>query len=188
MGKGAVGALLLVAGAVLALASHATGQRPSPGAPSQRATLNTWSVVAADPTSGAVGVAGASCFPEAVDAIAALVPGRGAAATQADFDLSNRDNVFQLLQEGRQAEEIVSAVTQVGDDPGRSRRQYGVVTLAQGQAQTATYTGEGALEWAGARQDGTVGVAVQGNILEGEAVVDQSLGAFRTAREANEPL
>lgn len=188
MGKGAIVALLLVAGALLALATDLPGERPWSGAPPQRTPLNTWSVVAADPASGAVGVAGASCFPEAVDAIAALVPGHGAAATQAEFDLTNRNRVFQLLQEGRQAEDIVGAVTQVGDDPGLLRRQYGVVTLAQGRARAATFTGEGTLDWAGARQADELGVAVQGNILEGQAVLDETLRAFRAAREANQPL
>src|SRR5438552_992544 len=50
--------------------------------------LSTWSIVAVDPKTGDVGVAGASCVPQThVDAIAALVPGKGAAAIQAFWDL-----------------------------------------------------------------------------------------------------
>ena len=53
--------------------------------------MTTWSVAAIDPVTGDVGVASASCVPSFADALAALVPGRGAAATQAAFDIDNRN-------------------------------------------------------------------------------------------------
>ena len=62
--------------------------------------MTTWSVVGVDPETGDVGVAVASCVPRHGDAVAALVPGKGAAATQAGFDVRNRNRVFELLQEG----------------------------------------------------------------------------------------
>lgn len=149
---------------------------------------NTWSIVAADSQSGSVGIAAASCFPRAIDAIAALVPGQGVAATQADFNLGNRNQVFELLQEGLTAEEIVAQVSALAADPDAARRQYGVVTLAAGSVQVAGFSGGENVDWAGDRQDEDAAVSVQGNFLEGEAVVSDALAAFQAAKEAGDPL
>ena len=54
--------------------------------------MTTWSVAAIDPVTGDVGVAAASCVPSFADALAALVPGKGAAETQAGFDIDNRND------------------------------------------------------------------------------------------------
>ena len=62
--------------------------------------MTTWSVAAIDPATGDVGVAGASCVPTHADALAALVPGKGAGATQAAFDVDNRNVVYAAIQEG----------------------------------------------------------------------------------------
>lgn len=167
--------LLLLCLALALPPAPLTAQNPGEEGPPDG---STWSIVALDPQSGDVGVAGASCFPGAIDAIAALVPGRGAAATQAEFDLDNRNRVFQLLQEGRSAPEIVSAVTASSVDPGAARRQYGIVTLGEGAVQTAGFTGSETFPWAGHEQDQSAAVAVQGNILEGEAVVARALSTF----------
>ena len=72
---------------------------------------STWSIIAADPTTGDVGIALASCVPVHADAVAALVPGKGVASAQASVDLRNRDRVFDLLLAGRTADEIVAEVT-----------------------------------------------------------------------------
>ena len=58
-------------------------------------------------------------------------------------------------------------------DPGRETRQLGVVT-ADGRA--AAFTGRDCLDWAGQRVG--PGFAVQGNILAGEAVVDEMARAY----------
>jgi Family of unknown function (DUF1028) len=54
--------------------------------------MTTWSIIGVDPKSGGMSVAVASCVPSFGDAVAALVPGKGAAATQAGFDVKNRNN------------------------------------------------------------------------------------------------
>ena len=59
---------------------------------------STWSIVALDPETGDVGAAGASCVPVNATVLAALVPGHGAAAIQAEFDIENRDRAFELLE------------------------------------------------------------------------------------------
>src|SRR5690242_17821294 len=145
-----------------------------------RARLNTWTIVAADPVTGDVGVAGASCVPMPIDAIAALVPGKGAAATQAFFDIDNRNKVYELLRAGQPADEIVKQVTDRGYDRGVNDRQYGVVTIQGGNSKAAAFTGSSAISWAGSEQDVVRAVSVQGNILAGPAVVHDALNAFAT--------
>lgn len=142
---------------------------------------NTWSIVAVDPVTGEVGVAAASCVPFAIDAVAALVPGRGAAATQAEFDLENRNQVFSLLQEGQPAGQIITAVTAPDADRNAASRQYGVVTLGEGGVTVMGFTGDRNIEWAGDRQDQAAAVSVQGNLLAGEGVVTEALAAFNAA-------
>jgi len=147
----------------------------------QSIQTSTWTIVAVDPATGDVGVAGASCVPNMhADAVAALVPGKGAAATQAHFDLENRNKVFQLLLEGFSADEIIRKVADPEVDPRVEDRQYGVVTMSNGAVRAEAFTGSDNLEWAGSRQDMDMGVTVQGNILVSEAVVSNALQAFRS--------
>ncbi len=151
--------------------------------------MNTWSVVGVDPATGDVGVAMASCVANTLaDALAALVPGKGAAATQAAFDVDNRNRVFAALQEGLTADEIVRRVSDSTTDARLGSRQYGVVTMRGGKVQTAGFTGKPMLDgrapvnghapWAGVRSDASRGVSAQGNTLAGEGVVSGTLAAF----------
>jgi uncharacterized Ntn-hydrolase superfamily protein len=73
--------------------------------------MTTWSVVGIDPKTGDVGVAVSSCVQSYGDAVAALVPGKGAAATQAGFDIRNRNKVFEALKQGLTAEAVIAQVT-----------------------------------------------------------------------------
>lgn len=142
-------------------------------------TGNTWSIVAADPATGEVGVAAASCVGEVpIDAIGMLVPGKGAAVAQAEINIDNRNAVFQLLQADTAAAEIVAAVARSEFDAVFQNRQYGVVTLDGKTAEAAAFTGQNNFAWAGDRQNLAHAVTVQGNLLEGETVVDAALQAF----------
>jgi uncharacterized Ntn-hydrolase superfamily protein len=142
--------------------------------------LSTWSIVAVDPKTGDVGVAGATCLPgQHADAIAALVPGKGAAAVQAFWDLANRDNAYQLLRQGESAEGIVRRLTDRNYDTSVDDRQYGVVTISNGAVKVAAFTGKEDMAWAGSQQDPENGVTVQGNILASPEVVRNALAAFK---------
>jgi hypothetical protein len=110
------------------------------------------------------------------------------AATQADFNLGNRNQVFELLQEGQSADEIVAQVSDTTFDPAAARRQYGVVTISGDSGQASGFTGSENQDWAGDRQVPAAPVSVQGNLLEGEAVVNNALAAFEAAAEAGDPL
>jgi uncharacterized Ntn-hydrolase superfamily protein len=156
-------------------------------------TMNTWSVVGVDPKTGDVGVAMASCVRGTIaDALGALVPGKGAGATQAGFSLPNRNRVFAALKEGVSAEEVIKRVTDTTVDRGLNGRQYGIVTMKDGRVQTAAFTGQRMLDSAarpvgpgyryagvktGTSADGMV-VSAQGNTLAAEAVVADPVAAF----------
>jgi len=148
--------------------------------PSQPLRLSTWTIVAADPKTGDVGVAGASCLPnQYAEAIAALVPGKGAAAVQGFWDLGNRNRVYELLQAGIASDEIIRQVTNPLYDRGFNDRQYGIVTIKDGAVSIQAFTGADAIAWAGAEHDSRSAVTVQGNILVGPEVVRDALTAFK---------
>ncbi len=163
----------------------------APGVPEHPRDLEmtTWSIAAIDPETGDVGVAVSSCVESFGDAVAALVPGRGAAATQAGFDIDNRNRVFEAIKEGLRAEEVIQLVTDPAWDDELDRRQYGVVTLNGGVVHVAGYTtplrqglkpgNDGTLRYAGVMADASRGVTSQGNTLAGPEVVQNSLDAFR---------
>jgi uncharacterized Ntn-hydrolase superfamily protein len=140
---------------------------------------STFSIAAADPASGEVGVAVASRF----FAVGTVVPwaraGVGAVATQASANTSFGPGGLDLMARGLSAEEALKVLVR-GDD-GRDRRQAGLVTAA---GDSATFTGSGANAWAGGRKG--PGYAVQGNILVGETVVVAMEKAFLSS--AGRPL
>jgi uncharacterized Ntn-hydrolase superfamily protein len=174
----------LVAIATLVLLSLGVSTSDTRSLHDQSVRMNTWTIVAVDTTTGDVGVAGASCVPNLhADALAALVPGKGAAATQALFALENRNRVFQLLQTGASADEIIQLVSDPKSDSRVAQRQYGVVTISNGSASARAFTGSENLEWAGAQQDIGMSATIQGNSLVSEAVVSNALQAFRSDSE-----
>jgi uncharacterized Ntn-hydrolase superfamily protein len=132
---------------------------------------STFSIVAADPATGEVGVAVASRF----FAVGAVVPfaraGVGAVATQSFANTSYGPRGLEMLALGLTAEETVGALTRADD--GREQRQLGVVTAA---GDAATFTGAKCNPWAGGRRG--PGYAVQGNILAGADVAAAMERAF----------
>lgn len=136
---------------------------------------STFSIVAADPATGEVGVAVASRF----FAVGSVVPfakaGVGAVATQSFANTGYGPRGLDLLEKGLAADEVVRVLTRSDED--RDRRQLGVVS-ANGDA--ATYSGAACNPWAGGRHG--PGYAVQGNILTGEEVVAAMEKAFLDAR------
>ncbi len=151
--------------------------------------MTTWSVVGVDPKTGDVGVAVASCVPNYGDAVAALVPGKGAAATQAGWDLRNRNKVFEAIKAGLTAEAVIAQVTDPEWDKDTDRRQYGVLTLHDGFVRAAGFTtptrqgttmgDDGVARYAGVMADPSHGVSSQGNTLASHEVVQRPLDAYR---------
>ena len=151
--------------------------------------MTTWSVVAVDPKTGDVGVAVSSCVQSFGDAVAALVPGKGAAATQAGFDIKNRNKVFEAIKEGLTAEEVIARVTNPEWDKDTDRRQYGVLTMHNGFVRAAGFTTPvrqgtiaadgGVARFAGVMADPSRGVSAQGNTLARYEVVQRPLDTYR---------
>ena len=168
--------VILMLGASLAFATLGTTLYSLSSAASQ--DRSTYSIIAIDPDTGYVGAAGASCVPISAASLAALVPGQGVSATQAAATSWNQTKVFDLLRQGTTASEIIRIVTATDFDSDIGIRQYGAVTLHEGNIQTAGFTGLENNDWAGDRQDSTYAVSVQGNTLESEAVVSDALAAF----------
>jgi uncharacterized Ntn-hydrolase superfamily protein len=132
----------------------------------------TFSIVARDPHTGALGVATATGGP----VVGSLVPharaGVGAIATQASTNgLYAYDGLDALARPGADAQGVLDAL--LAADEGRDRRQCLIVD-AVGRA--AVWTGPGCSGHAGARIG--QGVAVGGNLLSGQAVLDAMLAAY----------
>jgi uncharacterized Ntn-hydrolase superfamily protein len=143
--------------------------------------LGTFSIVAADPATGQIGVAVQSKFP----AVGAIVPaaraGAGGVATQALGNVAWKAEALALMQQGVAPEEVVRRL--VAADPQRDDRQLGIVD-ARGNA--AAWTGSKCFDHA-SHLVGT-GYAVQGNILKGRATLEAMARAYEAARDAGRPL
>ena len=132
---------------------------------------STFSIVAADLETGEVGCAVQSRYFSVGSVVPWAWAGVGAVATQAAGVAVFGRQALEELQRGATPEAALEAV--LAEDPGRETRQLGIVT-ADGRA--AAFTGSECLDWAGHRVG--PGFAVQGNILAGEAVVDEMARAF----------
>lgn len=145
----------------------------------------TWTIVAVDPTTGEVGSAGASCTPF-VAGVAQLVPGHGAILAQAASNMAAKARGAERIADGGSAQAVVAEISAPGFDRDFAEQQYGVVTLVAGKAQAAAFTGPAVPTALGHRLGD--GVAVQGNILTGQRVLDDALLAYRAAAARRAPL
>ena len=140
--------------------------------------IATYSIVAFDENKREWGVAVQSKFM----GVGAVVPfakaNVGAIATQAFANYMYGPDGLALLQKGMNAEDVIKLL--VEHDEGRDERQIGVVDA---KGETASFTGEKCLDWAG----GIVGdrFAAQGNILI-PGTVEALVAGFEKARAAND--
>jgi len=146
-----------------------------PGGWSGGQAFATWSIVAVDPKTKEVGIAGASCTDYCMG-IAAVAPGKGAIVAQAMSNNKARDLGLKMLKDGSSPEEIIKAISEVKFDP--SRQQYGVAALGFEKA-SSSYTGDKCADAKGHLTG--FGVAVQGNILADAKIIKAVLEAFEKA-------
>ena len=134
----------------------------------------TFSIVAADPAAGDLGIAVASKFP----AVGAVVPwaraGAGAVATQASANTLYGPEGLSFMASGMGARDALDALLEADEDA--EHRQAGFVDANGG---AATFTGSECMTWAGGITG--EGFACQGNILVGEDVVRELARAFTNA-------
>ena len=132
---------------------------------------STFSIVAADVHAGEVGCAVQSKYFSVGSVVPWARAGIGAAATQAAGVAVYGERALAELARGADPADALERV--LAGDSGRETRQLGLVT-ADGRA--AAFTGADCLDWAGHRVG--PGFAVQGNILAGQAVVDELAHAY----------
>ena len=143
----------------------------------------TWSIVIVDRRTGEIGVACATCLTGV--GIRGAVPvmhiGKGVAAAQSFVDVTgqNRALIFDALGDGVAPADILEALAIQDGPTGHNTRQYGIVSLLNGDP--LTFTGNSTFAWAGG-VTGTIGehiqYAIQGNILVGEICVDAAEDAL----------
>ena len=132
----------------------------------------TWSILARDPVTGALGAAVATRF-FAVGALAIHVEGRVAAlATQALINPMYAVLGMPRLRAGEAPDAVIAGL--LAGDAGRDHRQIHILD-ATGRA--AVHTGAGCVGWCGSLAG--LDVSVAGNMLAGADVVARTLDAFR---------
>src|SRR5262245_17679556 len=153
------------------------GQAPPPA--EEEAYAGTFSIVAYDPDRKEWGIAVASRYL----AVGAVVPyaqaGAGAVATQAFVNVTLGSKGVDLLGDGKSAKDQLQALKKA--DKSREGRQLGLV---HAKREAVTFTGKQCIRYAGGKTGKHV--AVQGNILKGEAVIDDMLKAYE--KHAKWPL
>ena len=142
----------------------------------------TWSVVAVDPKTKEVGVAGASCT-DFVFGVAGVVPGRGVIVAQAMSNMAAKRIGMKMLLEGASPREIIATITNPEFDSNFSLQQYGIAALGF-EGKSAAYTGTDTDDWKGAAQG--YGVSVQGNTLPDARIISKMLAAFENASKNSE--
>jgi uncharacterized Ntn-hydrolase superfamily protein len=139
------------------------------------ADVNTFSIVAYDPTTGDCGVTVASKY----FSVGAVVPwgeaGTGCVATQANVNVGYGPRGLELLRQGLTAKEVVDRLLAEDKFPPTDGRQVAVVDA---KGNIAAYTGPNAPNWAGDRQGKNC--SAQGNILVGAKVPEAMVKAFES--------
>ncbi len=140
---------------------------------------NGWAIVAADPQTGDVGVAGASCSEFPFDSRAVLVPNKGAGALLGVHSPLLRDRFGAWIEQPRDASTIVEQISAPRNDLYASQRQYGIVTIRDRVAQSVTFTGSANALRAGDAWDSNFAVAVVGNGLANQEMITGMLTTFQ---------
>lgn len=154
-----------------------------------RPVAATWSVIAVDTRSGVVVIASATCVTAeglrergGLKGIQAIVlPGIGVAAAQAAVDgtRANQTLIYEEMQKGTSPDEILRMLS---TDERFESRQFGFVDL---QGRSGGYSGPrngfASLDVQSEVRGEGIYFAIQGNILESDAVVLDAVQAFMEA-------
>jgi uncharacterized Ntn-hydrolase superfamily protein len=144
----------------------------------------TFSILGYDPQTGEVGGAVQSRVFAVGNGVLWAEADVGVVATQAIVDVSYGPKGLALLRAGMTPDATVKALLDSDPDPGyrgqpwpKAGRQFAVMDA---KGRYAVHTGPGATAWAG-HKTGTFCTA-QGNILAGEAVVNDMVTAFENTQ------
>ncbi len=130
----------------------------------------TWSIVAKDSATGALGVAVTTRFFGVGGICPFVESGVGAVATQAFINPTIGPRGLRLMREEIPVAKIVDIL--LAEDKGREHRQ---VHLIDAEGRNAARTGSECIDWCGHKLGD--GFSVAGNMLAGSAVVEDT---FRT--------
>ena len=146
----------------------------------------TWSIIAVDTSTGIVVIASATCVTaeglrtrgglKSIQAV--IVPGIGVAAAQAGVDRTraNQTLIYEQMRAGADPDDILRMLS---EDESFQNRQFGFVDL---QGRMAGFSGAengyAALAVQSEVRSEGIYFAVQGNILESDAVVLDAVDAF----------
>ncbi len=155
----------------VAFATPVTATSQEPAAWGADLTFHTFSIAAIDRETREVGVAVTTRVPCVGNGVPWVRAGVGAVATQASTRVEYGNELLDMLASGVAADEALRRA--VAADPGRARRQVGVISLDGSRGQ---HTGDSTVPWAGHR-DGT-NFVTQGNLLVGPEVVAAVAEAF----------
>jgi uncharacterized Ntn-hydrolase superfamily protein len=137
--------------------------------------VNTFSIVAYDPDKEEWGVAVASKYLAVGNAVPFAKAKVGAVATQAFVNVALGPNGLELLAKGMSAEEALKALQEF--DKGIEQRQLGLIDA---KGKSVSFTGKKCQSYAGHKTGENF--ACQGNLLAGEAVVNDMAKAFETSK------
>ena len=176
------GILLLLLFAVALVILNLQSEQKVPGEPELNVEswkpVATFSILGYDPETGEVGGAVQSRVFSVGNGVLWAEANVGIAATQAIVDVSYGPQALELLRKGISPDEIVKQVWDNDPDPrpeqwSKHGRQFAVMNS---KGEYAAFTGERASDWAGHKSGKYV--TAQGNILAGEAVVNDMVEAF----------
>lgn len=136
----------------------------------------TYSIVARDRRTGDLGIAVASRFFAVGGAVPFLKGKVGAVATQAFVNPTYGPDGLRLLEAGAPPDATLKILT--GRDDGHANRQLHLIDAA---GRNAAFTGADCVDWCGHLLG--EGVSVAGNMLEGPAVIQETLAAYQRAME-----
>ena len=150
----------------------------------------TWSIVAREPKSGALGIVVATKFFAVGARVPHIATGVGAVATQASANRQYGPKAIALLEQGLSPAEVIKRITD--EDPGRDTRQVAVIDT---KGRSAVYTGKRVIDRNSDPKDlvhlgGYAGhvtgenFSAQGNTLASAAVVEAMAAAYRGSKGA----
>ena len=141
------------------------------------ADVNTFSIVAYDPSNGDCGVTVASKYFSVGSVVPWAEAGTGCVATQANVNVGYGPRGLELLRQGLTAKQVIDKLLAEDTFDGKDGRQVAVVDR---HGNIAAYTGPNAPNWAGDRQGKTW--TAQGNILVGSQVPEAMGRAFEATQ------
>ena len=133
--------------------------------------LNTFSIVARCPKTAMLGVAVSTAVPAVGALCPRIIPGVGAASTQAWVNPYLAVTALDRMRLGEAADAALAAA--IATDDARDVRQIGVVDAA---GRAASWSGAACTPWFGHRTGD--GYAIQGNMLTGPEVLTAMETAF----------